>query len=577
MNYKNSLGFLSSTKTWRWFMYIILLSASLLKLLLASGQHLYIIGYASFDDQHFINLASYILHGQWLGPYNNMTLIKGPFYPIFLAANHLTHLPILFSEQLFYIFSCLLFLISIYFLINGTPQFKITKKTEYLSLAFLGLFLIFNPISTDVEPATRVIRNGIYPSLTLITVSLFIILLAKRKARIWKLGLVSVFTGLAFSCFWLTREDGIWLMPLIILLVIYSALIVYSERKELVSWKWIEALLFLPLLILWFSIYSISAINYHYYGVRATTEVQSPQFMAAYSSLTRVKSGQWLPVIPVSKADLSAIYKVSPAFAKLKPYLQGSIGKGWVGVSESTYPQYKGQIAGGWFMWAFRDSVQAAGYYTNGPTAMNYYSTLAKQVNAACSKGKITCVASTDNLYPPLTGRYFKPFVKAMGRSFTFLTGFQQYNPTPPNISGTNQQITQFTKITNESATNYNDENKINFLIDIGNFYQTVFPILTYAALIFACMLMFIKKSYKNPLFILMLLLAVGILIRMILLSLVTVTSFPGINTLYFACAYPLLISFVFISIVVFFVQYRYVLKGIIHFMTKKNSGQQIK
>ncbi len=557
----NPLKPISSILNWKWLMYLILITASLFKLFLTSGQHLFIIGYAAQDDRLFINLANNIMHGNWLGNYSSVTLIKGPFYPIYLSLMNFTHIPLLTSEQILYIIACIVFLISIYPLLYSFNKVRNSNKLKYIIVTVLGLLLIFNPISSDVEPATRIVRNGIYPSLTLLTISLFIMLFSYRNSKIWKNITISLLAGLILSCFWLTREDGIWLLPITIGIIGYTALIIFLEKQKIYYWKLKLVLIILPFMVMWLSIFTVSAINYHYYGVRAVVEVQSPQFLAAYSSLTRVESGTWMPVIPVSTASRNAIYKVSPAFQKLKPYLDGSVGAAWTNVSTSVYPQYPGQIAGGWFMWAFRYSVESAGYYKNGQTAMGYYSALANQVNKACAEGKLKCTYSTDNMYPPLNKKYIKPFITAMGQSFTFFTGFQQYNPLPPNNAGTNNALNLFSKITNEPIKNHNNISKINMLIFVGKIYQQIFPILTYLSVLFYIILFFTKQIYKSPLFILTGFIGVAIVIRIALLSLVTVTSFPGINTLYFACAYPLLIIFDISTLFIFYENYIEIIK----------------
>src|SRR5210317_1734883 len=54
------------------------------------------------DDYLFIKLAKNILSGQWFGPYDYYTLIKGPGFPLFLAVVHHLGLPLLFAQQLLY-------------------------------------------------------------------------------------------------------------------------------------------------------------------------------------------------------------------------------------------------------------------------------------------------------------------------------------------------------------------------------------------------------------------------------------------------------------------------------------------
>jgi hypothetical protein len=60
---------------------------------LVSGQTLYTDCNSIYDEQLFLNLAGSLLNGQWLDPYNQSTLIKGMFYPLWIAAMHAFGVP----------------------------------------------------------------------------------------------------------------------------------------------------------------------------------------------------------------------------------------------------------------------------------------------------------------------------------------------------------------------------------------------------------------------------------------------------------------------------------------------------
>ena len=544
--------------------FAVLATASLVKLLLISGQHVSVIGNAGFDDQLFVSQAFYLLHGLYLGTYTNVTLIKGPFYPIYLALMHIAHIPLLLSQQIFYIIACLVFLICVWPLVKRLRKADRFRRVPYVVISFLGLLLIFNPMTSDIQSGTRVIREGIYPALTLLTISLFIALLTYRKASLWKYILISIGAGLSLSAFWLTREEGIWIIPCVVGLTVYSA--------ALIVWKWYQTLdfyrppppdqvhrsgwmkriviLVISFVILWLSISTFSFVNYREYGVKNTVELKTPQFLAAYSSLTRVTSDRWMPVIPVSAHNRQLIYEVSPAFSELKRFLEGTTGWWWANVSEQIYPQYKGEIAGGWFMWALRDAVSRVGYYTSGQKAMSYYARLASEVNAACDRGELPCVKTTNNLYPPLDHRYIGPFVSSFANSFLFLLTFKQYNPVPADVTGDKNSPELFPYVIRQPATNIYGHTRVALLRVTGVLYQIFFPLLTCLSLISYALLLFLKRSYKDPLFIVTGLIGVAIVVRMGLLALTTATSFPAVNTLYLSSAYPLLIIFDVLSLV---------------------------
>jgi hypothetical protein len=74
---------------WWWLGLGLALTAA--KLWVSRGQGVYALGSAGHDDHLFIQLAEYLVNGDWLGPYNQLTLAKGAAYPLFIAARSASH------------------------------------------------------------------------------------------------------------------------------------------------------------------------------------------------------------------------------------------------------------------------------------------------------------------------------------------------------------------------------------------------------------------------------------------------------------------------------------------------------
>src|SRR5581483_2262150 len=55
-----------------------------------------------FDDALFVALGRSLANGNWLGPFNEVTLVKGPGYPIFLALGHWLGLSSALARGLFH-------------------------------------------------------------------------------------------------------------------------------------------------------------------------------------------------------------------------------------------------------------------------------------------------------------------------------------------------------------------------------------------------------------------------------------------------------------------------------------------
>ena len=82
------------------------LLAVLIKLWVVEARDLVALPLTSHDDQLMLDRAMSLLSGDWLGPYNERTLIKGPFYSFWIAATFLAGIPLLLSQHLLYAAAC---------------------------------------------------------------------------------------------------------------------------------------------------------------------------------------------------------------------------------------------------------------------------------------------------------------------------------------------------------------------------------------------------------------------------------------------------------------------------------------
>lgn len=377
---------------WTW---IACFALFLLKLWMTASQRVWAIGPAWHDDRHFLTQAVSLLDGKWLGPYDQMTLIKGPFFPAWIGGVFLLGIPLLLSAQLLYAAAC-------WGLTVGVR--RLLRREAYIPLVF-GV-LLFNPESNSVL-LTRVLREMITPALTLLVAACAIGLVRaevyrSRSGWYWAAGL-----GLTFAALWHTREEEMVVLPALLIGLGVAAVAVWKARKweglRGVAQHWFLALgLFLAVAGF------VAGVNYRYYRVFAKTEFETTAFQAAYGALVRVKPEEYIPYVPVTRETRKRIYAISPAFRELRPFLDGSLGAFWasVGAGQPGGKPASSEIQGGWFDWALRDSVAAAGYYQNGTFPAAYYSRLANEVNAACTNGKLECYAPRATMAPIWHFRY---------------------------------------------------------------------------------------------------------------------------------------------------------------------------
>ena len=356
---------------------------SILYVILAMNLPVSIYTGAMHDDALFWWNGYHILQGNWLSTYNQMTLAKGPGFSFFLAANAVLGTPITLSIALLYLFAC-------GYIANTLRDLGINKY--FVLIIFVTI--LFHPA---IFP-TRIIRDNIYPALSLIIISgvirlIFVPLPSDRSL------LQSIPYGLALGLFWITREEGIWIMPslmILLLLKLFQLRNLNFSIKEVVA----RFTLFLFIGITFVSL--IALINYYNYGKLEVVDFKGNAFSNAVKSLNGVDVGPEMPYLPVSFAKRQEIYKVSPTFSQLKEFFEAT-GKGWTSFGCKVYNSTCGDYAGGWFAWALRDAVASKGYYDNPLRAAEFYNNITKEIKAACDVGLIKCRTNPIPLMPIIT------------------------------------------------------------------------------------------------------------------------------------------------------------------------------
>ena len=426
----------SSMPRWVW---LTCLGLTILKLWLTASQTVYAIGPSGHDDYHFLTQAAYMLRAQWLGPYDSLTLIKGPFFPAWIAFAFVLGLPLLLSAQLLYAIACWAM----------TMAVRPLLSRNMLAVVFYGV-LLFNPAS-NAAGVTRVLREMITPALTTIVAACaFGLLLTDesggRQAR-WR----SVGLGASFAGLWLTREEQlVVVVPALLFVFGCATLLAWKRRASRAPWRVLRW--WLGSLGLWAVIvYSVAAVNYVHYGLFNKTEFDARSFNAAYGALARVKPVEFKPLVPVSKETRRRIYHVSPAAAELKPYLEGKVGSFWETQSESQQDDSnRHEITGGSFMWALRDAVQAAGYYDSGRFPAEFYLRLEREVNAACARGELDCYGPRRTLLPVWHNYYLRLWLPPFMDNLVAVVGFRAVGLDAVPSVGTPEELALFRALAGE-------------------------------------------------------------------------------------------------------------------------------
>ena len=398
-------------KNEKYFLYILMFILILFRGWLITGiPAMYI--YGPHDDLYFAKAATYLLHRQWLGPYNSMTLIKVPFFSFYLALSFLTNLPLMVNETVLYILACLVAFFSLSPLI----------RKPWWRLLFFTI-IIFCPASLPTTWNIRVYREFVYFSLTLFVVAFSIGLLLRLGEKIKTILFWAVGLGLSMGAFMLTREEGIWIYPTIFLFLAYG---IYMIWKKGPGQKWVRSGILLVPIVLWYiPILIVSYLNYSYYGFWGISEQLDPNFNRVINTLGRIKTDTWYPYVRVTREGLEKAYAVSPLLAELKDQIN-KYTNSWMPSSEGAlslkpdwyqkaYADHGTEIGAGHFTWLLRDAVNANGFYSHGKYPKAFFKSLAEQLENACNTGKLDCLPS---LNIPMIGSIDKRQIPIIERLF---------------------------------------------------------------------------------------------------------------------------------------------------------------
>ena len=335
------------------------------------------------DDGLFILLARHLSEGNWLGPFDQFTLMKGPGYPLFLAVANALALPVSFAHASFHCVAIAALTLVGHRFVNSM-----------IISGVLFTMLLWHPLSISGD-MLRVFREQIYYAQVLLlmatlTYVLFVPLVGRNRL------LASALCGAVFGWFWLTREEAVWVLPAVLVLVAVAGVQAFY-RKNLHAF--VAAGL---VIVMVFALANMSfrAMNWFAYGKFVGVDFKEAQFQRALQAVHGIQSGDVRPFVSITKKGREQVYAVSQSFASLAPHLEGS-SAGWMIHSCTAIPVSCGEIGAGWFMWAFRDAVAAAGHYSSPSQASAFYQRVADDIITACNGGRLVCAPQLVPEMPP--------------------------------------------------------------------------------------------------------------------------------------------------------------------------------
>lgn len=344
----------------------------------------YIISDSPHDDGWVVSRAVYILKGQWMGPYDQYTLIKGSFAPLLMAFSIRSGLTFRGLNTALYCIACLIFILAV----------RPVVKRRWIWLLCFAL-LLFNPISFALQTSQRIYRNGIslwqLPIIFGCLSALFL-----RRHQGWKTLLAwAILGGVTLGAFLQTREDGVWIYPFVLVSAAVTIIAVLKEEGLKRAWK--QALLFLlPLALALAANGAVALINEAYYGAPIVNDRSNGNYAKVMRDLYLITPDAQEDALYQSDAYAEQYYNiyvstVEKAFAA-SPTLRSAAQpiRDAIAMWDSGEDLKDGEPYADHILFAIRDGVRGAGYYRSLPETESFYGQVHQELQTAFMNGTLS-------------------------------------------------------------------------------------------------------------------------------------------------------------------------------------------
>ena len=390
----------------------------LLRFTLSSRLPSYLLPGWPHDDGWVFNHALFVMNGEWFGPYDEFALIKGVFSPLFLAFSALAGISFAELNTSLYCFACIIFVSSV------RPMIK----NHWLQI-LLFAWLLFNPITYALHTGQRIYRIGMGQWEIMLIIGCLIAVFL-RSSESWKSLLKwELLCGLTLGVFLQTREDGVWMYPLIFGSII-SAIIVFLIKKEGPKKKIV--LFLLPVFIAIFLNLLTAIVNYSYYGELIVNDRNGGNFAKVAGDLYLIKPNadedKFYKSEPYDKqyytiyvSTMEKAFAVSPTLQSAAQPIRDAI-RNWATLEDLK----SGQLGTDHMLFALRDGVKMAGYYKSLPETEAFFDSVHKELQKAFTNGTIEKRGfPISPLIMPLQKSDFRKIVSLMPRAILEIIEFK--------------------------------------------------------------------------------------------------------------------------------------------------------
>jgi hypothetical protein len=366
-----------------------------------------------YDEGLFFRWSTSLLHGQWLGPWDELTTSKGPLHSILTAFGFQTGLHVYAFRRLMYLLASVVFAFTAF-----------TKSRHWVRILVLTA-LLTDPFQFG-EGGLRNLREGTYIPLQMIGFGLGVLgldMLREERRFSKKLFAVTAAMAFSFGLLMVTREARsiVW-MELLLWLVLVCCLCLRSLSHARKKWLSILACVVIVYAGAMAPIQALRIAHLQAYGAPISNSLEEGSFPRLYGKLVsaRLIGEEAKPRVPLSKKTMTILIEESGNHGgKVAAILQGFNPK-WSGIGCSMYLETCGEYAGGWLQWALRESISSQLVSPKNERAFQEYATsAANEVAAICrTSSRLSCDPRAESYFLPMHRWGFKhPFAEVLNEA----------------------------------------------------------------------------------------------------------------------------------------------------------------
>lgn len=535
--------------SWMGGIFVVLLV--ILRQAVSAGLPLYI-RESYFDDQLMLRMAEGLISGNWLGPYDSGTLMKGAFFPLSVACIYALGIPYLAALTAFHSAACVFY----------TSQIRFLFRRRLLLLILFAI-LLFDPGSFACRSFQILYRNTLAASQVLFIFGAIFGLWLDYGNHRWKDVMRAMIAGMMLWAFWNTREDAIWILPFILvglILVIGKSVMKFWQNRMTEDLILGLAVGILPILILLAGNGWIRHQNEKYYGVPVRLEEENGAFSDALKAIYSVKNKEEISYVTVTAEKLERLYQVSPTLNSIRETLDENLAF-YSGIGR--HPE-RGETEDGWFLWALRRSAYDAGKATSLINAQVFYEKIAAEIEEALNAGFLERQSTMPSaLMSPWRKEYAEEMLKTYPHAVKSVLSFEGTEALPANEREFDHNtIQRYESVSNTKTVPVGDTSsdvsikgkaaayRVN---RIAKVYQIGTPVAAFVALAFfiAILIFSFLQKKKDHLPFILVTMGMGLSVLVMLTGIVytEITAFTAIRHPYLAGAYPLMLACIFLTI----------------------------